>query len=515
MKKYLLFLFTLSVLLAPTLNAKSMYKQFTKLQENVEFLVDEVEALKESNIALEKELLSEQKKRADLLEKLSHSLPSSKAEEIEPSVLNEVRDDVDELARKINGNHLKLSADFRTSVDSLYYTMADGTTQSNSTFMSNRLWLDMHYRANKNMTFSSQLAVNKAYGARSGIRSSAFEDFDWIASENPYNSELRLRSAYFLYINDSFLGSDIPWTFSVGRRPSTNGQLINLRDDVKASNPLGHAINVEFDGLSTRFSLSHLTNVEGMYLRFCAGRALSNAKERFSVTPYAEDNNQTKNIDLAGFIFVPYNNGQLSIATQFFTARNLIDVINLQNSASGFKTVGNLYSETFSLKLDGIGDGWSDFTDFMLFFLSASMTQIDPQNGEKMLGSKQSELGYSIWSGLQFDSLLSDDGRWGVEYNYGSQYWRAVTYGEDTLAGSKIAVRGSAYEFYMTEPLVEESLSMQLRFTYMDYAYTGSNGFFGDTTGTPYSMSEAVLGGFGAMAVDSAMDARLYLRYKF
>jgi len=202
------------------------------------------------------------------------------------------------------------------------------------------------------------------------------------------------------------------------------------------------------------------------------------------------------------------------LGEQVFTVRNLIDWKDAQDFSAGFKTVGNLYSETLSIKVDSLGDSLDDFTDFMLFFLSASMTQTEPQNGE-MLGSKKSKLGYSIWSGIQFDSLFSDEGRWGVEYNYGSQYWRAMTYGEDTLAGSKIAVRGSAYEFYMTEPLVEKSLSMQLRFTYMDYKYMGSNGFFGDTTGTSYSMNAAIKSGFGSMAVDSALDARLYLRYKF
>lgn len=514
MKKYLLLSLTASMLFVPDISAKSMYKQFNQLKGDVEFLVEEVQALKESNIALEKELLSEQQKRIELQKQLNSS-SSSVMEDVDVSVLDDLRDEVDELAKNVNGNHLKLSADFRTSVDSLYYKMADGSIESNNAFLSNRLWLDAHWRANKHMTFSSQLAYSKAFGARSGIKSSGFEDFDWIVGENPYHSELHLRSAYFLYINDSFLGTDIPWTFSLGRRPSTNGSLINLRDDLKATNPLAHAINVEFDGMSTKFVLSRITDVEGMYVRLCVGRGLSNARERFSFAPYSTDDNQTKNIDLAGVIFVPYSNGQFTVESQIYTARNLIDVANPQNQSAGFKTVGNLYSETLSMKIDGIGDGLSDFTDFMLFFFSISMTQTDPQLNEKMLGSSRSELGYSIWSGVQFDSLISDTGRWGAEYNYGSRYWRSMTYGEDTLAGSKIAVRGSAYELYFTEPLVSRSFSMQLRLTYLDYSYAGSNGFFGDTTGTPYSMAEAVKGGFGAMTVDSAIDARLYLRYKF
>lgn len=132
-----------------------------------------------------------------------------------------------------------------------------------------------------------------------------------------------------------------------------------------------------------------------------------------------------------------------------------------------------------------------------------------------MLGSTESQTGYSYWIGTQFPSLISDEGRWGAEFNHGSNYWRPITYGEDTLIGSKIAARGDAYELYFTEPLVDDILTFQLRYTYIDYDYAGSNGFFGSTTGTPMSMSEAVGAGAGSMVVDKAQDIRAYIRYKF
>lgn len=103
----------------------------------------------------------------------------------------------------------------------------------------------------------------------------------------------------------------------------------------------------------------------------------------------------------------------------------------------------------------------------------------------------------------------------GAEFNHGSNYWRPITYGKDTLIGSKIAARGDAYELYFTEPLVEDILTFQLRYTYIYYDYSGSNGFFGTTTGTPMSMNEAVAAGVGSMVVDKAQDIRAYIRYKF
>jgi len=115
-------------------------------------------------------------------------------------------------------------------------------------------------------------------------------------------------------------------------------------------------------------------------------------------------------------------------------------------------------------------------------------------------------------------SLVSEEGRWGVEFNHGSKYWRAITYGEDTMIGSKVAARGDAYEVYFTEPLVE-ALSLQIRYTYIDYDYAGSNGFFGGTangtvgTGTPFAISSSM--GSASSYVDKAQDLRVYLRYRY
>jgi uncharacterized protein DUF3373 len=103
----------------------------------------------------------------------------------------------------------------------------------------------------------------------------------------------------------------------------------------------------------------------------------------------------------------------------------------------------------------------------------------------------------------------------GIEYNHGSKYWRPFTYAEDTMIGSKVAARGDAYEVYFTEPLIDDILSFQVRYTYIDYDYSGSNGFFGSSTGTPYTMEEAILGGAGGQVIDKAQDLRVYLRYRY
>ena len=410
--------------------------------------------------------------------------------------------------------------------------MADGSEQGNNAFMTNRLWINMNWKATDNLSFSGQIAYNKAFGQRSSANnpaSGSLEGFDWGTNENANDDTLRIRSAYFLYKNDTFLGSDVPWTFSIGRRPSTNGHLINLRDDDGAASPMGHAINVEFDGLSSKFALEDVIGLEGMYVKLCAGRGMTNAAPKFSATPYDGDDgaNSNPDIDLGGFIFVPYDDGQYALATMYYYANNLIDLTAADaNQSKGFTTVGGMHSFTANFTMNGIGDEWSDYLDDTFFFVSGAMSVTDPNSDQRMLyattdfkgnaqAAGESKTGTSVWVGLQMPSVMTEDGRWGLEWNQGSQYWRSITYAEDTNIGSKIATRGDAYEIYFIEPLVEDILTFQIRYTYLDYAYTGSEGFFGGTTGRAETIEAANTAGFGGNYVDTAQDIRFYLRYRY
>ena len=193
---------------------------------------------------------------------------------------------------------------------------------------------------------------------------------------------------------------------------------------------------------------------------------------------------------------------------------------------NGFHDVGDMTGGALSFLVDGIGDGISDFLDDSIFFVSVAANKTDPNNttvnringstmaaeqmgfgGSGMLGSTDSETGYSFYTGVNMPGFFESD-RFGLEYNYGSEYWRSFTYGEDTLAGSKLATRGSAYELYYNFPIVGDNLTGQIRYTYFDYDHAGSDAFFGQT-GNP--------GGLMGMLpyVEEAQDIRVYLRYRY
>ena len=531
MNKPLLLSLAAATLLGTNLNAESMYdriqamelemnkmkKELTTLKAQKSDAEDEEESKTISADDEESEDEDEEKEDAD-----SEEEGDEEEEDEEMDVEEEITDmqeSITDLTKSTNGNHLKFGVDYRFALENLNYQMANGDEAKNDAFMTNRFWMNMSWAANKNLSFKGQLAYNKAFGQRSGASTGTmYESFDWIANENAYDDILRVRSVYFLYKDKNFLGSGLPWAFSVGRRPSTNGHLINLRDDDGEASPMGHTINVEFDGMSAKLGLGKY--VDGMYLKLCAGRGMSNAAPKFTATPYTEVTSDNTNIDLAGLIFVPYDNGHYRVATQYYYASNLIDMNNPMSQAAGFNTVGGMHSITANLTVNGIGDELSDFLDDTTFFVSGAMSISDPDADERMFDTTadlgESVTGYSAWVGLQMPSLFSEDGRMGIEYNYGSEFWRSITYAEDTNIGSKMATRGSAYEAYFTEYLVEDILSLQLRYTYIDYDYSGSNGFFGTSTGGSMKISDIPASSpMASMIVDKAQDIRFYLRYKY
>lgn len=444
------------------------------------------------------------------------------------------------------GDNLKFSADYRYTIDSIEYKHISGKKSKNDDFMSNRLILGMKYAPTDDLSFIGELSYNKAFGDTDNHAQSntqpGYANFDWVTNENATDNTVKVKQAYFLYKNDN---DTIPYTASVGRRPSVNGYPLNLRENDQAASPNSHLINVEFDGASFKFDLDKITDISGMYFKICLGRGLTNAKQRFSMdgTDYAQNNREdSKHVDMYGFVFVPYNDGQYHVLTNFAWAKDMIGYDQAgMNAYQGaymawmmaptssnyydmiyktpqFKSVGDWNGGAITLGADGIGEDWGDFMDETKAFVSWAFTKTKPQNGYTMLGSTESQTGHSWYAGIQVPALVTEKGRIGVEWNKGSKYWRPVTYGEDTVIGSKLAARGTAWEVYYIQPLIgKDTLTMDLRFTQIKYDYTGSNAFFG-YEGMPLSIDEAkaaYAAGMGSDVVEKASDIRVAFRYRY
>jgi len=429
-----------------------------------------------------------------------------------------------------NNDNIKWDIDFRTAYDKISYKHASGKKSKNDDLLTNRLWLGMGYSPDENNLFKGKLSYYKSYGDTANHSQAntnpGFANFDWVTNENANDNTLKVKEAYWLYMNDTFVGTDVPWTISVGRRPSTDGLGINLREGMKDNSPLSHTVNVEFDGLSAKFNLDKVTDVEGMWWKLCTGRGLTNAKARFQMNgaDYAKDTSKNPDIDMYGFIFVPWDNGQYSVHTNWAKAVNLIgfsgsDIMDGNHANNTFVDTGDMEFFTIMTKAEGIGDGISDFLDSTTAFISWAHSKSSPNNTYKnnggMFGSGESQTGHSTWIGVNMPCPLTEDGRIGIEWNKGSKYWRSMTYAEDTMAGSKIAARGTAWEIYYDKPLTK-ALTLNARYTRIDYDYTGSQAFFGaDGTPTDMGMINASNAAAFGDPVKEASDLRFSVSYRY
>jgi len=442
-------------------------------------------------------------------------------------------------------DNIKFSADLRTAYDVIDYKINGAPSQSNSVW-TNKFTLKMAAQPRDDLVFHGALGVYKAFGYNGAQPYNSFQNMDWYADETPSgDANFRLKEAYFIYFGNA---GKVPYTVSFGRRPAVNGFLTNYRDDQdRPASPLGHNISMEFDGASFMVQTEDLIGLTGSYFKICLGRGNSNADTKYPTfnnymgtqgnagvtpavhTPYAKTNLNSANMDLAGILAKLYDDGQYTVMFNWFKGWNMMGAaftphVGVGGSFDGtadvkLVDVGDLTGGALSLQSSGIGDGINDFLDDTNIFASFAWSKTDPAAGQahgtafntyqkEMLGSAKSETGTSYYVGLNFPCVLVDGARWGLEYNHGSKYWRSFTYGEDTLVGSKLATRGDAYEIFYDLPLLDKFLTAQIRYTYIDYAYTGSDMFFG-STGTPMD-ADTTPG-----AVSSASDLRVSISYRY
>ncbi len=519
-------------------------------------MYNQIQALKAQIEALEKKVAAQEATQAKKVEQpVVATVDEKRIEKIEKKLDTVSKTATTAKTQSANDN-LKWDVDFRTQADNIQYKLADGTKEKNNALLTNRLWLGAKYKADDNSSFFGKLSYNKAFGDTADHSQSntnpGYANFDWVTNENATDNTVKVKEAYWLYNKEKLFGADVPWGASVGRRPSTDGLPTNIKNDQKENSPLSHVVDVEFDGFSIKFDTQAVTGLTGSWFKICGGRGLTNATPRFDMfsPAYSTDDDKNVDVDMLGFIAVPYDNGQYSVHFNYAKAWNLIgfdgqslqnfggayrtyqsayqtylnDTTNptnlstannaayaLQMATPSFKDVGDIQFATILFKTEGIGNGISDYLDNTKAFASFAASKTDP-NEKGMLGSTDSETGTSVWLGVNAPCpILPDSAKIGFEWNKGSKYWRSMTYGEDTYAGSKIATRGQAWEVYRTQKLTE-ALSFGVSYVLMQYDYTGSNSFFG-ADGKPYDINslEAKQNG----AVEEAQDVRVYMRYKF
>jgi len=415
-------------------------------------------------------------------------------------------EDLQQVKRAHYEDHISFHYDLRSSVDYLYYEMKSGEKYHNN-ILSNRVTLTGLAKVSDNLKATLKIEANNIFGMNDA--DNKYDNQNSFANETPDDTDLRVKEAFFNYT----FGEDGEYMFSAGRRPSVGGYPANLREGDNPTSPVAHLVNMEFDGFSFWVkpdAMGSFGEDYGTNIKFCFGRGYSSNVGKFQQLPAYSKSDLASN-DMGGFLFVPYNDDQYSVWWENIWSWHVQGYVPAGEDVNNDGTidqrdvvvadVGNYFGSNIIFKADGIGDGISDFMDDTKAFISFAYTKTNP-NSNGMLGSEDSKTGTSIWVGADMDGF-GDNDRWGINIVKGSKYFRPMTYGEDTLAGSIAAVRGKAYDVYYNKTIVEH-LTASLRFTYLDYDYAGSEAFFG-VAGNPDQDDY----------ISKATDIRAYIRYSF
>ncbi len=390
-------------------------------------------------------------------------------------------------------DNIKFGLDFRNAIDVLDYKTTDVVTgqtskATNHSLLTSRLYLTMKSAPMEGLMFMGKLAIYSTWGSHLYVDDAPLKD--WSASSKASDTVMRIKEAYFVYSNS--IGEQ-PISLSVGRRPASNGFLANYREnEPNPGSPLAHITNMEVNAVMVKLGWDRF--VEGAYSKFVYGRAHTGEMNNVYSAgagqtpwgPYAEKNSylEDDNVDFFVFLGDAYNNGQYQLMYQWahiFNTKGKNLNVNYpvghpkvgQSVIKGDAGTADLFA--LSLKIDGIGDEISDFLDETTLFVSGAYTNYNAREGHSLLGSNSGghKSGSSVWVGAIIPDMITEDGKFGVEYNYGSKYWTPMTWAEDTASGSKIAVRGSAYEAYWNFNLFGvKYLPSQIRYTYAQHDYT-------------------------------------------
>lgn len=430
----------------------------------------------------------------------------------------------------------------------------------NDLLYTTRLRLGMKAKVWKNVNFSGRLSMYKNWGDSTGIK--VFDSWDAFTMDgtnggNTTGDWIRVERAYFDWKDIG--GSD--FYLSIGRRPSTYGPPSQFREnEMRGGTPSGHLVHFNFDGITTGYKLSKLTGIEGQTIRFCYGQGFES--EYGNGELYNTNDFATRDTHLGGFNIDLLNDGTNFVQMIAFYALDVVD---------GFKGEFAFPSQLMPLFAPTINQDASQFPNMnfqvryqpstvigdiflgglgyvreqengVKMFASLGLTQMRPNGDAGLFGGMVSDNlyvataidtdgtdgadtimpvptnkvaddsnqdGYGVYVGIQ---VPSPGGKFGLEYNYGSEYWTPFTQAQDDILGSKLATRGHVGEAYYIFD-INPNMFIKVGGIYYDYEYTGS----GSPVGTPQKVDDVLDGTAVSFlpVADTAWDGYASLTIKF
>lgn len=483
------------------------------IQQRIDELSRELEKLKKE-FEKQKEGVEKQEKEIKKIKKETKGIERV-VEKIEPWGRFELKGDFRFRADSIHANFDDFTG-FRWNPNVIRGGAAQGAYQpttyqefeaDDNFLLTNRLRLNLKANVTKDIDFVSRVSMYKIWGQETGAplgtpiwTGSGWDSFqaqndllfDGNRTHRPSDSALRVDRAFIEWIQP---GGFTDWWVSVGRRPSTQGPPLQLKEGLefteRLGTPPGFLYDYAFDGALLGYA-PEIKALPGFIFRICYGKGFESGLRDSSINPLNDAMFAGFNIDL-------YSTPTTLVNVMLTKAFDLPDLpekatVNIGDVTSGSFLVMNrslgvdvFFVTGFSrTKPDEIsnwrfpvdGDRSGTYGDSAYDALASPGGLLMDEGGER-----KNRVGGAFYTGIRVPYGKS---KFGFEFNYGSKYWIPFTQGSDDIYGSKIATRGHVEEVYWVYDLTKGPVwklsraLFRLGYQRYNFKYSGSGLFLGE-----------------------------------
>ena len=356
-----------------------------------------------------------------------------------------------------------------------------GYKWKNDIFYTSRLRMDMSSRMGDGVSFAGRLSMYKPWGDSSGVQvfngQANSMNIDGTTARVPNSDILRVERAYFNWRDIAHT----PLYLSFGRRPSTNGPPLHLRDDeMRGGTPLGTVIDFQFDGITAGYALADHSEI-----RLCYGLGYESGFGNAENLKQPAD--RLKDCHFLGVNWDLWNTDETLVQGTVARAFDVTDgfdglVVMPVNPLTGMAVPSGIvmrYSPSANLGDIDLASllvmhQWQGFD----FFASFSIDKSRPDAATTPFGglfcdpfdTPESQTGKMAYAGARY-SFANEKTKLGVEYNKGSKYWFNFAQGADDVFAPKTSTRGQVWELYVTHRITPKFIA---KLDFMDYSYNWS-----------------------------------------
>jgi len=389
----------------------------------------------------------------------------------------------------------------------------------NQALQTNRLRLDFGAKMTDNFTFNGRLSMYKVFGDSTGVQvfngQPTSLNIDGTTAGVPNSDILRVERAYFNWTHIL----DTPLYLSIGRRPSTEGPPLNLRqDEPRGGTPMASLIDYQFDGITVGYHIGEKTTLRACYgvgydSGFGNGNLANGQSNGLSDTHFIganidfweTDNTLIQATVARAFDVTDGFNGLTVFSTNPLTGETGLPPAVLRFAPTKNLGAIDLAGVLFQRRqgpFDVFGTiNWSGFRPI-------DVTGPFGGLGSDPFSTPVNHDGYMLYAGARYN-FPNKRTKMGFEFNHGSKYWFNFAQAQDDIIAPKTSIRGNVYETYLTHR-INPHFIVKADYIHYDAQWSGS----GWNVGAPQKLSGApqVL---GFPTFDSANKAALSMIARF